>query len=53
MSDEYLTFYALKYIVVPHTDIENDDNFYKDYGNQKELYIQKLKDRFGEPKELD
>lgn len=40
-------------MVVPRTDIENDDNFFGDYGNQKELYIKNLTKRFGDPKVIE
>lgn len=49
LTDQEFADLAIKYVVVPHTDIYNDDNFFSDYGNEKPLYISNLYSRFGTP----
>ena len=48
-SDQELANMEIRYILVPKEDKFNDDNFFSDYGFQKELYIKNLTKRFGEP----
>lgn len=33
---------SFKYIIVPLRDVKNDDDFFKDYGNSREIYINVL-----------
>ncbi len=41
-SDNLLDISSIKYIIVPLIDIENDNNFFVYYGNNRQFYIDEL-----------
>jgi hypothetical protein len=42
LSNEILDKLAIKYVIIPIRDIENDDDFITDYGNSRQYYINVL-----------
>lgn len=39
---DYLNSHAIKYVIVPLKDTANDDNFYVDFGNNRQMFIDHL-----------
>lgn len=38
-SDDALDSLSIKYVIIPLRDYENEDDFFKDYGNDRQYYI--------------